>query len=252
MNLFRSTVQWRIPQLIFCHLAILLLLFTFFWAPTSAYWEMLDVGFFKLINGTLEGNPTLQLFWAFANHRLADWVEDLFILGFFTALIYSLPKGERIRGIAKLLFCILYVAAILFFVNRMIFREHTPLYRNSPSLVIENCVYLPDEISWMKTKCDSVKCFPSDHATTALFFAGIYTVLARRKGGIIGCFYAAFLCMPRMIVGAHWISDVLVGSGSIVLFFLGWAFCTPLHLYCTERIESFLKLFTRLKTYIPK
>jgi membrane-associated phospholipid phosphatase len=34
--------------------------------------------------------------------------------------------------------------------------------------------------------------------------------------------------MPRLITGAHWLSDVLVGSGGIVLFFLSIAFCTPL------------------------
>ncbi len=35
--------------------------------------------------------------------------------------------------------------------------------------------------------------------------------------------------MPRLIAGAHWFSDVVIGSGCIVLFFAGWGLFTPFH-----------------------
>lgn len=234
--------RWKLPQLIICHILIVFLLVTFFYPPTRVYWEMLDAAFFKWINGSLVGSKARQTFWACANHRWADWLEDVFILGFFIIFVRSLKQGTKLKGAAQLLFCVLYSAAILYFVNRLIFRGSFIIYRDSPTLVIEDCVRLSKEITWMRVKDISTKCFPGDHAATAVLFASFYTIFAKWRLAIPAILYAAFLCMPRMIAGAHWLSDVLVGSGAIVLFFLSWAFCTPIHLYCIDKLEKFLKL----------
>jgi putative membrane protein len=37
------------------------------------------------------------------------------------------------------------------------------------------------------------------------------------------------MLLPRMVVGAHWLSDITVGSFAISLFALGWLLATPLH-----------------------
>jgi membrane-associated phospholipid phosphatase len=98
----------------------------------------------------------------------------------------------------------------------------------SPTMVIDDSIRLSKEIPWMKIKDGSSKSFPGDHGTTALLFAASFSYLAGWRLGILASFYAAFLCMPRLITGAHWLSDVLVGSGTITMIFLSWAFCTPL------------------------
>ena len=33
--------------------------------------------------------------------------------------------------------------------------------------------------------------------------------------------------MPRLVAGAHWLSDVLVGGTFIALATTGWSLCTP-------------------------
>jgi membrane-associated phospholipid phosphatase len=54
--------------------------------------------------------------------------------------------------------------------------------------------------------------------------------------------------MPRLITGAHWLSDVIVGSGTITIVFLSWAFCTPLFSRFTSACERlFLFTFKNLK-----
>ncbi|MFS8563374.1 MAG: hypothetical protein LVR00_03210 [Rhabdochlamydiaceae bacterium] len=72
----------RLKPLLYCHLAILFLLGTFFWGPTRVYWDIFDVGCFKFLNGTLKDSSILQTFWALANHKLTDWVEDLVFIVF--------------------------------------------------------------------------------------------------------------------------------------------------------------------------
>jgi membrane-associated phospholipid phosphatase len=218
------------------------MLWSLFTPSTTGFWEAIDVFFFKAINSTLRDNPTWQLFWALANHKMADWVEDLWVLCFFAVYVVQAPKGRRVRRVAELLFSVLYIGAIIYCVNKTLFREYLEIPRLSPTLSIENSVHLSDEIPWLSIKDDSAKSFPGDHGTTALLFATSFSFFAGRKLGILASLYAVFLCLPRLITGAHWLSDVIVGSGSITLFFLGWAFCTPFAEWCIMHIERLLRL----------
>lgn len=238
--------RWKTKQLLFFQLLVFVLFWSLFNPYTKVFWDFIDVIFFKTINGTLKDHPSWQLFWACANHKTADWIVDIFVLGFFIAYVLKAGKGERLRRIAELLFLTLYIAAIIYFVNKTLFREYLEIPRLSPTLTVENSVHLSEEIPWMSIKDDSSKSFPGDHGTTALLFAASFTYFAGRRLGILACLYAAFLCIPRLITGAHWFSDVFVGSGSITLFFLSWAFCTPFAKWCITRIERILKQIAHL------
>jgi membrane-associated phospholipid phosphatase len=247
MNTDVITVErtWKLKLLLLCYVIGAFLFVSLFWSVTKGYWQIVDVAFFKAINGTLKGNPRWQLFWAFANHRLADWVEDLCVLGFFIAYVARAHKTLRLRKVAELIFCILFIGMIIYLVNQKLFRENTTLPRLSPSLVVEDCVRLSKEIPWMKIKDSSSKSFPGDHGTTAVLFAASFFYLARKRLGLFACLYAAFLCMPRLIAGAHWLSDILVGSGCIALLFLSTAFCTPLFTRFSGGCERLLKIIAR-------
>lgn len=233
---------YKLKSLFLLQTLLALLLTSLLWPKAAVYWQRLDIAFFKLINQSLVDNHYWQMFWACANHKYADWLEDLCILVFFTIWIQRSPSSLRKTRIAQLLFCVLYIAFILFFVNRMLFRDLICIPRPSPSLVVENSVMLSQQIPWMKIKDVSKTSFPGDHATTALLFAASFSYLAGWRFAIAAWIYAAFLCMPRLITGAHWLSDVIVGSGGITLFFLSIAFCTPL----ANNISSYLmRIFNR-------
>ena len=238
-------MKWK--SLIYCHIAAILLVGSFVWPVTQVFWDWLDLFFFHLLNDPLRDNKFLQVFWALANHRWADWFEDICILGFFFAYVRSATKTSRPRKIAELVFSIFFIGLIIFFVNRVLFREYLHIPRESPTLVIDGAVLLSDEISWMSVKDFSPKCFPADHATTAILFAATFAYYAGRHFGIAASLYALFLCLPRMATGAHWLSDVLVGSGAIAFFLLSWVFCTPLHLWAVNGLERFFLLFSRQK-----
>lgn len=220
--------SYKLRSLFLLQALLALLLTSLLWPKAAVYWQKLDVAFFKLINQSLLDRPWWQMFWAAANHKYADWVEDFCIFGFFALWIKKSPVSLRKMRMGQFLFCILYVSFILFFVNRILFRNFLHISRLSPSLIVENSVMLSQKISWMKIKDMSHTSFPGDHATTALLFSASFSYLAGWRLGIVAWIYASFLCMPRLITGAHWLSDVIVGSGGIVLFFLSIAFCTPL------------------------
>jgi membrane-associated phospholipid phosphatase len=241
--------EWKLKLLLLCHLIAALLIASLFWPVTKPYWNAIDIAFFKMVNSTLKDRPVWQLFWACANHRLADWVEDLCILAFSVAHVRSAHRHLRARKISELLFCVLCIAATLYFVNRILFRHNLDIQRLSPTLVLEDSVRLSDEIPWMKIKDDSSKSFPGDHGTTALLFAASFSCIAGWRLGLLACLYAAFLCMPRLITGAHWLSDVVVGSGTITIVCLSWAFCTPLFNRFTNGCEKFFNwVVSKIKT----
>lgn len=237
---------WKFKILLLCHVIAALLFASLFWPITKELWEVIDVAFFKMINSTLRDRPSWQLFWALANHKLADWVEDFCVLLFFVTYVRQVHRSLRTRRISELLFCVIYIGAIIYFINRILFRENLSIPRLSPTLVVDDSVRLSQEIPWMSIKDDSSKSFPGDHGTTALLFAASFSYLAGWRLGILASLYAAFLCMPRLITGAHWLSDVLVGSGTITIVFLSWAFCTPLFTRFTQSCERFFGFIGRL------
>lgn len=221
-----------------------LLLLSLFAPYTSSVWEKIDRTFFHLLNQPLGTSSSLRTFWALANHRLADWIEDLCILGFYCAAIWKAPRGERRRRTAEMIFCVLLTALTILLVNRLLCRDLLRLRRQSPTLVLDNAVYLPDFLSWITVKTDSSKSFPGDHATTALMFACSYAFFVRGRLAFLALLYGVFLCLPRLAVGAHWFSDIFVGSASIVLFSLSCALFTPIG----ERVIGFIqKKLYRLK-----
>ena len=155
------------------------------------------------------------------------------------AYVRGVHKSLRLRKVSEIIFCVVYIAAIIYFVNRLLFRENLSIPSLGPTLVVDDSVRLSQEIPWMKIKDDSSKSFPGDHGTTALLFAASFSYLAGWRMGILATLYAAFLRMPCLITGAHWLSDVLVGSGTITIIFLSWAFCTPLFARFTNGCERF-------------
>lgn len=239
--------SWKLKTLLLWHLIVAVTIATFLMPATAVYWKKLDVAFFKLVNGSLRGNSNWQTFWALANHKLADWVEDVCILGFYIAYVAKAHKELRLKKASQLVFCVLYIAAILYFINRLLFRKTWQIPRESPTLVVDGSIRLSDYISWLHIKDDSTKSFPGDHATTALLFAASYIYLARWRVGLFAAFYAAFLCMPRLITGAHWLSDVIIGAGSITIICLSWAFCTPLAEVASSSIEKFFRRLSRIR-----
>ncbi|MBS0629206.1 MAG: phosphatase PAP2 family protein [Verrucomicrobia bacterium] len=176
-----------------------------------------------------------------SNHSLADWFEDLCILGFYLAAIFKVQKGDRLRRCAQFIFCILLTAMTIVLINRLFFRDFLHLRRASPSLVIEPFVDISHSISWIEFKVHSSKSLPGDHATTALMFAISYAYVVRGRLALCALIYGAFLCLPRLAVGAHWLSDIVVGSGCIVILSISWAFFTPVANRMTGWIERGLK-----------
>jgi membrane-associated phospholipid phosphatase len=249
MSSLSSSYQnhFRIKPLLITHAWIVISLITLFSPSTHFIWDWIDRAVFTTLNSSLNFGRPWQILWALANHKMADWVEDVVILAFCFIYVKQGPKEDRLYRSSQMLFMILYSALIIFFINKIIVRDLVNITRYSPTLVIENSIRLSDHITWLKIKDGSSKSFPGDHATTAQLFGLTFILLGSRPLKIMAGLYAIFLCLPRMILGAHWFTDIFVGSGAIVLFFMSWAYCTPFSFHIANGLEKFMKLFQTKK-----
>lgn len=229
--------EWRLKLLIFWN-CIGILLFASYFTPL---WESIDLSLFRLINEPLKNSHALRVFWALANHNLADWFEDICFLAFYAVGIWKTKQGHRVEKTAQFLFSIILTAITILFVNRFLCHDVLRLRRASPTLALPDAVYLKDFLTGISMKVISNKSFPGDHATTALMITISYAYIMRGKLAIFALLYGLFLCLPRLAVGAHWPSDLIVGSGCITLFVLTWAYCTPFASTCLKHMIQALR-----------
>jgi membrane-associated phospholipid phosphatase len=238
--MLQSHSSWKIKKLIFAHILVIGLVSSVFYPPLYNFiWKALDEGCFKFLSETTAQSRFLQSFWAVANHRIGDAIEDVFFVIFFIWLIKITPPREKLKKASEFLFLALLTTAVVLFVNNLLFKQMIHISRWSPSLILESLPRLADAISWIKVKGASKASFPSDHATTAVMFVVDFLLVSRNRllnWSVL--LYGVFLCCPRMVAGAHWLTDILCGSVSIVLIIFGWALFTPFARLCTRGIHK--------------
>lgn len=198
--------------------------------------------FFWTINGTLKEPSAWRFFWAFSNHRIYDYIGDVIVAICIAGHLRNAPKELFSKRLAEALFCLLFMGAITLFFNCLLLRHVIQISSLSPSLVYENCVRLSREVTLFSVKDCSKTSFPSDHAITALSFAMSFSVFAKKRWALLGFFYAIMTFSPRLVVGAHWLTDFLVGSLPVCLIYFASVFCTPLHEKILSRLQSLIEL----------
>lgn len=240
---------WKPFPLFLSHAIALLSLLSLIHPLTASFWNTIDLSIFKFLNETLRESPGIQLFWALANHKNADWLSDVIIIAFFLSYAKQLPSGERYKAAARLVCCALIMVSTIYLFNRKLV-PYIDIKRASPSRTVENCVLLSKELPHIHIKDASKRSFPGDHATTALLFALLFSNLPgtppSRHLRLLAASYALFLCLPRLVVGAHWPTDVAIGSGALATSVSSWFFFSPLGPTLINLLERSL-LVVRLK-----
>lgn len=219
-------MRWKPLSITFGILAFLWVTFLSPW--TSHLWEGLDLAIFQALNGTLKDSKFTQIFWALINHKRMDLVEDVIFILFFIRGVAITPKQERREKIAQFIAVIVMAASVIFFINRNLLRHNVLIPRDSPTLTVSPCVKITDHLPWPGLKDETIASFPGDHATTLLLFGFLFSAFVPKRLALAAWAYVIFRALPRVVVGAHWFSDIAVGSMTIALFFAACFLYTPL------------------------
>lgn len=222
--------RWRGTGLIACNLLALILLASWLWPPARLLWDRFDAAAFQLLNAPLASNAAWARVWGVCNMRPVD-------LGFGLIMLGILIKGNFIFTavqVRQALYAFLAVLVLLLLIrvgplNELVKAMHWQ--RASPSLTVDGAVRLtvlfPDWARDWYLKDSTGRSFPGDHASVLLLWAIFLSFAARgwRRWLVWGL--AALFSLPRLVSGAHWLSDVLVGGPFLSLIAIGWGLYTP-------------------------
>lgn len=248
MSYFKAHMQWR-PFLLY-HAVALFLFFTWIFPPTAILWQKLDVAAFRFLNNSLKDSPLTQIFWALANVKITDLFGAIFMASF--SLIYVFENGKEIakHRLAQFLYLCIWGEIGILLLKEVIFPLLVSInfLRDSPSLIFNDTIRLSGVISWLKIKDHSHWSFPGDHAFIALQWAGFIAFFCGWRYGTLAYISSIFFILPRLIAGAHWVTDALIGSFSLALIILAWSTATPLYPLFMKSLDQFSSFIFR---YIP-
>lgn len=220
------STRWRPGWLLGGHLFALMLLLSYALPSGHQLWQAAGADLFYWLNGSLAGNGGWTWFWAWMNSRELDAASALLMLAF---LVFPLALERRQLQAAT---CGFLTLMLLMLPARELLSEATEawgLSGNSPSLELQPAHLFAELRPEIPAKDRSTSSFPGDHATVTLIWCGFLLYNSRRwlSGALISGI-ALLLILPRLIGGAHWLSDVVVGGGVMASLTLSWAFASPL------------------------
>lgn len=205
------------------------------WPPGRALWNQIDETMFRLANNALSFE-WWQSGWAVLNHR---WC-DLAGIGLFGALVlYAGMSGGRSLRRSAISFALLALAVMtLSGATHVLLTKGKPeLQRPSPTLVHADALRLGELVPSIEAKDSSPWSFPSDHGfivlTVVLYLGYRGPDLAVKLGTVLALAYT----IPRLVAGAHWFSDLAVGSVVLALVATSVLMATPLHDWFVDRVD---------------
>jgi len=227
--------QWRPYVLIFANLTGILLFASWLLEPTHSLWMQLDTMVFWAMNNSLAEGRAWQWLWAIANNRMFDIATMACMLMLFGH--YSLRKDRqnlnRYISIGILLLITVLIASQI--------GKAIPITRPSATNDFPHALLLSQLVTDISTKDITGDSFPGDHGLILLLYAGFVGFFMSRSYGAIAFIMMIVFTLPRLMSGAHWLTDEIVGAGAIGIIILSWLFATPMQSIALNKIESWVK-----------
>ncbi|MDH5436305.1 MAG: DUF368 domain-containing protein, partial [Gammaproteobacteria bacterium] len=233
--------KWHPFILILCNLTAALLLGSWFYDPVKiAFWDKLDNALFFTLNRTLQDGHAWQWFWAITNTRAFDVFSGLIILGMFALFVFA-DQGKFIARRIAIGFWMTVTVSLTGTLAKLL-----DIDRTGPSYIYDNAILLTRIITDFEFKAGSNSSFPSDHALVIFVISTFFLVHTGKRLGLLMSGLGIFLLMPRLVVGAHWLTDSIVGSGAVVLVVMSWLMATPLYSFLVNLLEPVIKKLLEL------
>ncbi|MCZ4673759.1 phosphatase PAP2 family protein [Citrobacter sedlakii] len=215
-------MKTRLSLILLLNAAGLALFMSWYIPAQHGIWSTADSSIFHFFNQKLVESRAFLWLVALTNNRAFDGCSLLamgcLMLSFW---LKETPAGRRrivMTGLVMLL-----TAVIL----NQLGQALLPVKRASPTLSFEH-IYRVSELLHIPTKDASRDSFPGDHGMMLLIFAAFMLRYFGKTAGAIGLLIALVFAFPRVMIGAHWLTDIVVGSLTVVLIGLPWCLMTPL------------------------
>jgi len=225
----------RIPLILLLNAAGLALFLSWYMPVNHGFWFPLDAGLFHFFNQALVKSQAFLWVVAITNNRAFDGCS-LLAMGCLM-LSFWLKEDQTGRRRIVIIGLVMLLAAVV--INQL--AQHLmPVKRASPSLYFPN-INRVSELLHISTKDASKDSFPGDHGMMLLIFSAFMLRYFGKKAFVIALIIVVVFAFPRVMIGAHWLTDIAVGSLSAVLIGIPWCLMTPMS-------DRLIDLFDR---YLP-
>ena len=242
--------KWRWFSFLLSHALALGLVGSWLWPETRRIWDLYDAGTFQLLNSSLAFGDWWAASMAHANTRVWDVVAAVLIGLLLLWNIRFYEKRCTLSGWFSLALLVVSVWLVKSLVCSAIVHDVMGFHRASPTRVVAACNYINELVPAIDAKQDSPHSFPGDHGFV-LFCVALYLVYrGSGRQETLAWLLVFVFGLPRMVVGAHWATDIVVGSAVIALLTMAWLMATPLHDrivngLCWRMANTFAGLFNR-------
>ncbi|MCG9171920.1 phosphatase PAP2 family protein [Yersinia enterocolitica] len=211
----------NLPTILLLNLLGIALFFSWYIPANHGFWFKIDSAIFFYFNQHLLSSPPFLHLVAITNNRAFD-VISLICMGLLYLYFYMKETTAGRRRLIVTGFVMLLTAVILNQLGHLL-----PVSHPSPTLTFEN-INRVNELTGIPTKDASSDSFPGDHGMMLMIFACFMLRYFSRGAFVIALLIVVLFSMPRIMIGAHWFTDIAVGSLSIVLVGMSWILLTPL------------------------
>jgi len=223
----------RLFLILLLNLCGLALFFSWYLPEGHGLWFTIDKTIFYWFNQRLATNQALLWLVAITNFRAFDGVSLLAMGGLY--LHYwrqETPQGRR-RMFA------IGITMLISAVGLNQLGHLIPVSHPSPTRFFPDVNHVT-QLTGIPTKDASADSFPGDHGLMLIIFACFMLRYFNARAFAAAVFIVVVFAMPRVMIGAHWFTDVAVGSVSIALVGMSWWLITPASDYLVNWLYRYL------------
>ena len=228
-------MKTRLPLILLLNIVGLALFLSWYLPVNHGFWFPLDAAIFHFFNHELVESRAFLWLVALTNNRAFD-ACSLLAMGCLMLWFWLREDRQGRRRIIIIGLTMLLFAVVINQLAQLLI----PVKRESPTLFFSG-INRVSELLHFPTKDASKDSFPGDHGMMLLIFSAIMLRYFGKKAFAIALIIFVVFAFPRVMIGAHWFTDIAVGSLSVVLIGLPWCLMTSLS-------DKIIALFNR---YLP-
>lgn len=202
----------------------------------SEAWATLDNSVFYFFNRRLVPGSYFLTITAWTNLRAFD-VISFAVMGCLYFYYFQQQDNAGKRKMLALGLCMLLMGIVIKQCGRLI-----PIAHPSPTLVLPDSNRLKHLVD-IAGKDASKDSFPGDHGMMLMIFAGFMARYFGKKAFAVAALIVIVFSLPRIASGAHWFTDIYVGSLAISSVCLSWFLLTPASEFCAQALKRLIPSF---------
>ncbi|AVN50612.1 phosphatase PAP2 family protein [Serratia marcescens] len=223
----------NLPLILLFNLLGVALFLSWFLPANHGGWYTLDSAIFFFFNRHLATDPAFLHLVAITNNRAFD-VISLLAMGLLYLYFYLKQDAAGRRRLVITGVVMLLTAVVLNQLGHLL-----PVKHPSPTLTFDN-IYRVSELTGIPTKDASSDSFPGDHGMMLIIFSCFMLRYFGRRAFAVALLITLLFSLPRVMIGAHWFTDIAVGSLSVVLVGASWVLMTPCSDWIVDRLNRLL------------